>query len=205
MTRGGQSVPPMTHLPASIMPPCNPVEKLHRLNRTSSGFHNQLSGVLYEEEYGQWVKNIDNDMVWLVDFLDKVRRRTAFVHPTLAQTTVTHRLSMFSILLVPLSGSVYASSEGYAARGQFSQHRARIRLIFSTLAPIRSPPEVLGMCTRELSTVRRFASSASGYILGMIHKRLRRRVIGAVAFLTPHSQANGAHRPSAKKPLFGNA
>jgi len=52
--------------------------RLHRLGRSSPNFHNQLCNVLYGEDYVQYVQNLQgDDVVWFVDFLDKVRRRVA--------------------------------------------------------------------------------------------------------------------------------
>jgi hypothetical protein len=59
--------------------PSTPVlQQLHLLDTSSSGFHDQVSNVLYGEEYRQCVPIIQgDDIVWLVDYLDRVRRRTA--------------------------------------------------------------------------------------------------------------------------------
>lgn len=82
----------------------NPLERLLRLNRSPSNPHDQISNILYGEEYKQWVQDInDSDAVRLVDYLDKVRCSTSFFdshsnHP---------RLLTFSTLQVPVSGSVY--------------------------------------------------------------------------------------------------
>ena len=52
------------------------LQQLHRLSRSSSGFHDQLNNVLYGDEYVQCVRNLQgDDFVWLVEYLDKVRRR----------------------------------------------------------------------------------------------------------------------------------
>jgi hypothetical protein len=67
---------------SSPSPPA--LQQLHRLDRSSSGFHDQLSNVLYGEEYTQCVPNLqDDDLTWLVDYLDKVRRRVALPHSPL--------------------------------------------------------------------------------------------------------------------------
>ena len=50
------------------------LQQLYRLDRSSSGFHYQLSGVLYSEDYKKCVHNLQgDDLVQLVDYLDKVR------------------------------------------------------------------------------------------------------------------------------------
>ena len=52
----------------------NILQQFHHLDRSSSGFHDQLTNVLYGEEYKQSVKSLQgNDLVWLVDYLDEVR------------------------------------------------------------------------------------------------------------------------------------
>ena len=51
------------------------LEQLRRLDKSLPGFHDQLSSILYGEEYQQCVPNLQgDDLVWLVDYLDKVRR-----------------------------------------------------------------------------------------------------------------------------------
>ena len=59
--------------------PISPVlQQLDRLNRSSPDFHNQLSNVLYGEEYTQCARGLRNgDLVWLVEYLDQVRRHVA--------------------------------------------------------------------------------------------------------------------------------
>ena len=54
------------------------LQQLNRLDRSLSGFHDRLCKVLYGQEYAQCVPNLqDDDLVWLVDYLDKVPRRKA--------------------------------------------------------------------------------------------------------------------------------
>lgn len=64
-----------------MSPPSLPaLQHLHRLGRAISKFEDQLSDLLYGEEYQKCVPNVQgDDLVWLVDCLDKVRRR-AVVH-----------------------------------------------------------------------------------------------------------------------------
>ncbi|KAF9644320.1 kinase-like protein, partial [Thelephora ganbajun] len=52
--------------------PSPPVlQELHRLDRSSSRFHDQITNVLYGKEYMRCVENLQgNDLVWLVDYLD---------------------------------------------------------------------------------------------------------------------------------------
>ena len=63
--------------------PTSPVlQQLDRLNRSSPDFHDQLSKVLYGEEYTQCARNLQNgELVWLVEYLDNVRRYVAFPLP----------------------------------------------------------------------------------------------------------------------------
>jgi len=57
---------------SSSSPPA--LQQLHRLDRSSYGFPDQLSGVLHEEEYQRCAPNLQGDeLVWLVEYLDKVR------------------------------------------------------------------------------------------------------------------------------------
>jgi len=70
---------PTPHLPA--------LQGLRHLNRSSPDFHDQLSRVLYGEEYQQWVQNLQgDDLMGLLDYLDKVRRHVA---PPLSVQTIT--------------------------------------------------------------------------------------------------------------------
>jgi len=62
----------------------NPLEQLHRLDRSSSKFHDQVSNILRGEEYDQWVPNLqDQDSVGLVDLLDKVSYRIPLIRSPL--------------------------------------------------------------------------------------------------------------------------
>ena len=52
------------------------LQLLHSLDRSSSKFHDQLGNILYGEEYQRCASNLQgDDLVWLVDYLDEVRRR----------------------------------------------------------------------------------------------------------------------------------
>jgi tRNA (Thr-GGU) A37 N-methylase len=82
------------------------LQQLHRLDRSLSGFHDQLANVLYGEEYNQCVADLqDGDLVWLVDYLDKVRHRVALFSLRSSQ----RRLSTISIPPVPASENVCAN------------------------------------------------------------------------------------------------
>ena len=52
------------------------LQQLRHLDRSSPDFHDQLRKVLYGEEYMQCVPNLQgDDLVWLIDYLDKVCHR----------------------------------------------------------------------------------------------------------------------------------
>ena len=54
------------------------LQQLHRLSKSSSDFLDQLCKLLYESEYGQCGQIFeDDDWVWLIDYLDEVRRHVA--------------------------------------------------------------------------------------------------------------------------------
>ena len=95
------------------MPSCNPLQQLDLLNRSSSELQDQLSNILYGKEYQQCVPNLQgDDLVWLVEYLDKV---------VVALLSLIIYLSQcrFSIVLtrqVLVSGSVYANLEEYVVR-----------------------------------------------------------------------------------------
>jgi len=63
--------------PFPMTSPSSPaLQPLHRLNRISPDFHDKLKDLLYGEEYVQCVPTLQGeDLVWLVDYLDKVCRR----------------------------------------------------------------------------------------------------------------------------------
>ena len=53
--------------------------QLHHLEKSSSDFHDKLCNVLYGTEYTQFVPDLQGeDLAWLVDYLDKVRRPVSF-------------------------------------------------------------------------------------------------------------------------------
>lgn len=180
------------------------LQQLHRLDRSPPGFHDQLSDILYGEEYLRCVYGENHqqrvldpqgdDLTWLVEFLDKAR--TASLFPP--RTYNFRRLSMTSIPPVLLPESVYVSSKPYAAQGEYSQRHTRFLLPVSTLVLSRSPQAALVTCTSGRSMVRGFASSACGYILVMVYRRPPKC---APTPLPPlFVITNKVRRPSAKKP-----
>ena len=60
------------------------LQELHCLDGSLSGFHDRLCNVLYGEEYQRDMPNLqDDDLVRLVDYLDKVCCHVAHPHPLL--------------------------------------------------------------------------------------------------------------------------
>ena len=102
-----------------------PLIQLRRLDRTSSTFHDQVSNILYGEEYKEWVQTVQgDDLVALVDHLDKVRYLSIFFVPR----STHRRLLILSTLLAPLSGSVCANSDTYAAQARYCHFPVRFHL-----------------------------------------------------------------------------
>ena len=51
----------------------NLLQRLRHLDSSSSGFHDRLLNILYGQEYVRCVGDLQNDdLLWLVDYLDKV-------------------------------------------------------------------------------------------------------------------------------------
>ena len=60
------------------------LQKFHRLDTSLTGLHDQIAALLRGEEYQRCVSNLQgDDLVWLVDYLDKVRRRVVSCYPLL--------------------------------------------------------------------------------------------------------------------------
>jgi len=94
------------------MSPQNLLQQLRGLNRYSPEFHDQLNNVLCVEKYKQLAQNLqDDDLVWLVDYLDEVRSRAILPRYPLSR----RRSLIYLTLPVPLSGNVYPSLEIYVA------------------------------------------------------------------------------------------
>jgi len=86
--------------------PRNTLEQLRSLDRSSPTFHDQLSDILCGEEYERCTPNLaGDDLMRLIGYLDKVCRRIAIPHSPLKPD----RLSIVSILQVPVSRNVYAN------------------------------------------------------------------------------------------------
>ena len=55
------------------------LQRLHHLDTSTPGFHDQLSNVLYGQEYRQCVPKLrGDDPVWLVEYLNAVRTPSRF-------------------------------------------------------------------------------------------------------------------------------
>ena len=62
----------------------DPLQRLRHLDRSSSEFHEQLYNILYGEGYTHCVPNLQNDdLVWLIDYLDEVRCHATLPHSLL--------------------------------------------------------------------------------------------------------------------------
>ena len=60
------------------------LQQLSLLDKSSPDFHDQLCHVLYGEEYSECIPSLrGDDLVWLIDYLDKVRLRVALPHSPL--------------------------------------------------------------------------------------------------------------------------
>ena len=81
-----------------MSPPNSPVlQQLHNLNRSSPDFNDQLSNVLYGEEYQKCVPNLQGeDLVWLVDYLDEVCRNISPSHSLLKPAQTLDYLNLSS-------------------------------------------------------------------------------------------------------------
>jgi hypothetical protein len=63
------------------------LQQLDRLDRSSSRFEDQLRDVLYGEGYTRCALNLQgDDLVWLVDYMDNVRRWVTLLHSPLKPT-----------------------------------------------------------------------------------------------------------------------
>ena len=67
-----------------MSPPNSVLQELRHLDRSSTEFHDQLSNILYGEEYQLCASGLqDDELVWLVEYLDKVRHCVAFLYSPL--------------------------------------------------------------------------------------------------------------------------
>jgi len=172
------------------------LQELHRLNRTSFEFQDGLRNLLYGEAYRECAQNLKSgDVVWLVDYLDKV---CCHITPLPTSYSSHYSLSTVSTIPVQLSGSVSANSRTYVAPGGSSQHRTRFGLAILQSLPSRSPQEVMVMCTRGPMRVLGFASNVCACTLATTQRRQLKCALAPLLF--PFVISNGTHRPSAKRP-----
>ena len=58
------------------------LQRLYRLDRSLPDFHDQLYETLYGREYAQCEQNLEgDDLMWLVGYLDEVRRHNRSSSP----------------------------------------------------------------------------------------------------------------------------
>ena len=154
----------------------NLLERLRRLDRPSSGFPDQLSNILYGEDYTRCVPDLQgDDLAWLIDYLDNVRRRV----PLLPPSSSYRSHSILSTLHLPLTGSVCANSETYVALGRYCRPRTPFRLRLSTSIVNLSPREAPGISSRGPSTVQASVSNALEYTLTTVPRKSQKYVIYA--------------------------
>ena len=79
--------------------PTSPALQIFHHLFSSPDFHDKLSNVLYGEEYVQCVSHLEGeDLIWLIDYLDKVRYHNfvALSHSSLKSAQALDRLDPFS-------------------------------------------------------------------------------------------------------------
>ena len=83
-----------------------PLQQLRRLDKLSPQFPDQLTGLLREQGYkDHTVTSLqDEDLSWLVEYLDDVRPRVAF-HKLIAEACLGSRCSPPHQLCVPESST----------------------------------------------------------------------------------------------------
>ena len=64
-----------------MVPPTSPaLKRLYDLDDSSPAFQDELFDVLIEDKFAQWEPNFQGeDLVWLIDYLDRVSRRVSFL------------------------------------------------------------------------------------------------------------------------------
>ena len=161
----------------------DPLQQLHRLDRSSSEFPDQVSNILYREEYRQCVTNLQSgDLKRFVDYLDEVRRMCR----SFARRSSHRRFSILSILPVLLSEGACASLDTYAVLEQYYRPRTSFQPRFKISVVSPSPLEVLGISMKGPSTVQRFASSASGYTQRTVRRKPQKYAIDSITFPVYH-------------------
>ena len=126
------------------------------LDRSSPQFADRLNDALHDQDYERCVRNFqEDDRVWFIDYLDKVRHHPPLSHRPL---TLAARPSD-SILRVLLPESACSSSEEYAQIIRCSQPPIRFLPTFLPLIPMCSPPVASLMCIVGPSMAYRFVSN----------------------------------------------
>jgi len=65
------------------------LQKLYRLDTSLPDFEDQLFKVLYGNEYARCAPNLGgDDLIWLIDYLDKVGNRVSFSRSPLKEAYV---------------------------------------------------------------------------------------------------------------------
>ena len=98
---------------------------LKTLDLFDKPFKIQLDSILNWREYQECVPALDkDDLVWLVNYLDKVRLHAVLPHSLRLNQS---RHSIASIFPMLLPRNVDANSEAFAARRRYFQNRIRFR------------------------------------------------------------------------------
>lgn len=125
---------PPPHSPALI--------RLQSLESSPSDFGDKLVSILFEQEYALPEEHFEqDDLVWLIDYLDEVRPSS----PSSAPCSSQFRLSAVSTLPAQLSRNASTNSRIYAARRRSSPNRTNSRLNAWKLNP--RPPPLEGLVT----------------------------------------------------------
>ena len=146
---------PMTSLSSPVLqlPMASPnspaLQKLHSLAVSTPDYCDNLYGVLHEEDYRESVANLaDDDLTWLVDYLDKVCE--LLIDPCIPFSTQPRLLTVLN-LPARLIGSACASSEPYVAPRGSSRRPSSLCLSFSMPVRIRLPKELMVKYSTGLS------------------------------------------------------
>ena len=133
------------------------LQQLDHLDSSSTDFHNQLCNVLHGEEYSRCMPNLQgDDLVRLVDYLDKVRRRrVTFPNSPLKLAQALDNLDPSG----PAFRKCLRELRNRCSAGGILPTSYTLSLTFSTLVPSRSRQEVVVMSTRGPLTVQGFASN----------------------------------------------
>lgn len=122
------------------------LQQFKQLDRSSPQFPDQLTNLLHKKEYKECILDLrDEDVVWLVNYLDEVCLHFA---PVLPHSFLNvHRFSNLSksTLPVPRSEDAYVSSAGSAVPDNGCPGRTHSRLLFPSLVVTQSLLGALAM------------------------------------------------------------